>query len=190
MIALFVVLLQFAVAKDIIEEDKLTNTFERTENGECVTYSETSSMKTKFSSDEMSVTMCDKAECSGTCVTTETKLSDDLKIETQDCPEYVGFTVHDKTKDCKYEKTGKRVYYKEGCFNEILKHTVKDNKLVTETYKDKGCTGDIVLTKEIGECGKCNTKVVIGDYTGTVFVQCGAISKMILVLLALVFFLF
>ena len=191
MIALFVLLqLAAAATKDIIIEDKSKNTFERIESGQCITGSPDASVEYKFSSDKVTVLVCNKAECTGTCYEGTGKIPNGQKLETQDCPKYVGFTINDGTKDCKYESTGDRTYYKEGCFNNNTKHVVKNNKLVTETYNGAGCSGTVNKTVEIGECHKCNQFTEGSTIKYAKFVQCGDISKMILVLLALVFFLF
>lgn len=184
MIALFAVLLQIAVAKDIISENPSANTFTRIESGECVYLGSGVSAEYKFDEKEMTITSYTKDDCSGD------KVSVTLPIESsslKDCPEYVGFVGKDDVKDCKHEKYADRVYYKTGCGKSTtgsVKHVVEGGKLKTNKYKSTDCSGTPEV-KEIGECDTCYNGAV-----GSEIVRCGAISQMILAILAVVFFLF
>ena len=67
----------------------------------------------------------------------------------------------------------------------VDKGVVENNKLVTKTYTTKDCSGQST-SAEIGDCNTCH----VDPLKNTLFVQCGTISKMILVILAVLFFLF
>ena len=63
-----------------------------------------------------------------------------------ECPEYVGFTIKDvsEKKDCKYEESAERIYYKPGCYQTgatSVQYSVVDNHLIKRSFSSKGCTG-------------------------------------------------
>ena len=103
--------------------------------------------------------------------------------EVFDCPDHAGFIV-EAGSGCKYEHCGTRVYFSGECtaFGDYsLKYEEKDGKLVGIGYTSKDCTGD-GESEELGSCGTC--------LEGGEYLQCGTISNMVILLLALIFFMF
>ena len=191
-------LIQFAFAEDFIKES-LYHTFERIESNECIYTGTGESSKYYFNNaNEVKATFYKTDDCSGTGVTeTETPTNHGYKY--MQTPKYVGFTVNDGTSNCKYEKYAQRTYYKEGCGKLTLngmsvEFKKESDSLVLKNYKSGDCSGSPDKTVTIGQCDKC----VTGEFNllnfiklkGSFYVQCGTVSQMILLILALILFFF
>ena len=195
MIALFAILLQFAFAKNDLILETTDGAFTRIEDGECVyNLASKNSQKATFSSTKAKVETYSSDDCSGSSTSKDVDFGA-LGYKYIECPKYVGFTGADGTSDCKYQKYSARTYYKEGCHASLLsgsvKYVVENNKLVRKSYDTKDCSGttkNSILDQAFG--GECNTCQVDSVTKIGILVQCGAISQMILAVLAVLFFLF
>lgn len=191
---LLFVLLQLVRSEDLIQFiDNYNITFKRIEDDECYytgNGKNHTSEKYDFNDEEVEYKKYKNEDCSGDPIeTTKTSLKTFLNLKNQkyiECPEYVGFTIKDvsEKKDCKYEESAERIYYKPGCYQtgglSSIQYSVVDNHLIKRTFTSKGCTGVDTLY-DFGECDKCNSKQLW-------FVQCGSISMMILLVVALILF--
>ena len=193
MFALFAIaFIQVAFAKDLIKDIDEEN-FYRVEKGQCYPYNEGAFKYVNEKGDKAEIAIYTTKDCSGTATSTKEYTSEEIKndfsgFELKDCPKWVGYTVDaGNDANCGNKDKGVRMYFKDGCIDRqggSFKFLIESEALRQETYKKAKCE-DLDKRLEVGKCDQC---VKASDEYK--FVKCGAISKMIIAVLAVIFFLF
>ena len=207
MFALFAIaFIQVAFAKDLIKENtENQGGFHRVAKGECFPYNEGAFKYVNEHGDNAEVAIYTSKDCTGTATSTKNytsaELKSDFSFELKDCPKWMGIVTTDSDSNCanKDKNSEKKIYYKEGCQDfgsTSVKYLIEDSALRKQTYKKVKCEE---LDQRL-QFGKCDTCTKAGEEYQ--FVKCNvtsnnpsnpsssAISKMIVAVLAVLFFLF
>ena len=193
MFALFVIaLIQVAAAKDLIQ-DLGDGKFFRIEKGKCWHNQLTGTSIKYINEDGDKVTLEEHTtkDCSGkptsTSVLNSTQLQG-INWQLKDCPKWTGYLVTDSDAKCANKDTNTKIYLSDGCHKKSdgtsLKYLIEKSALREDSYKKANCE-EYDKTAEYGKCDECAKA-----NSGYQFVKCGTVSKMILAVLAVLFFLF